>query len=169
MMKVHDGWNSVVFSAGLGAVTGMRSISGLALLSRRLASGNDARRHRNQAPLGLGSAWTRRILATLAAGEMAVDKTSLMSDRTSPVSLAGRAVVGAAAGVAAASLSGGRRWVGALAGASTAMASTFFFFHLRKAATERLPIPDWMAAMTEDALVLFAGSRIAAALSREVK
>lgn len=166
-MKMHNGWKSVAFSAGLGAVTGMRSMSGLALLSGRLAGGTGAPRPRNQSPSVLSSPWTRRVLTTLAAAEMAADKTSVVPDRTSAVSLAGRAVVGAAAGVAAANLSGGRQWVGALAGASTAVAATYIFFHLRKAATERLALPDWMAAIPEDALVLFAGSRIAAALSNE--
>lgn len=142
-------------------------MSGLALLSGRLAGGNGVRRHRNQPPSVLSSLWTRRVLTTLAAGEMAADKTSVVPDRTSAVSLAGRALLGAAAGVAASDLSGGRRWVGALAGASTAVASTYVFFHLRKEVTERLTVPDWMAAMAEDALVLFAGSRIATALTKE--
>ncbi len=115
----------------------------------------------------LSSPWTSRVLTSFAAGEMAADKTPVVPDRTSTVSVAGRAVMGAVAGVAASGLAGGPRWVGALAGASSAVASTYLFFHLRKAAAERLAVPDWMPAMAEDALVLFAGSRIVAALTND--
>jgi hypothetical protein len=64
----------------LGALTGMRSMAGLATL---------ALPH---------SGMARPVMALAAAGEMIADKTSLVGDRVDALPLAGRAIIGALVG-----------------------------------------------------------------------
>src|SRR5829696_2693646 len=69
-------WKKIV---ALGALTGMRSMAGLATL---------AMVHRTAGP----------VMAVAAAGEMIADKTPWVADRIDPLPLGGRALLGAAVG-----------------------------------------------------------------------
>lgn len=152
-------------AAALGALTGIRSLSGLAVLAARsLAAGPQP-----------GAGWAERALArpgatALAAllelGEMIADKTSWPPPRIAPVSLAGRALLGAACGAAQA-----RRWRGpaaaaaALAGA-TAVASAIAAYRLREGTAAHLRVPTAVLGAVEDLLVAAAGAGLIAALGR---
>src|SRR5688500_10878471 len=83
----------LVTSAVLGAIAGLRSMSAPALLTHELADGGKAREF---GPLEriLTSERTAGVLALLAGGEMLADKTPYVPDRTNPVPLIGRAVIG---------------------------------------------------------------------------
>jgi hypothetical protein len=116
----------------LGAVTGMRSLSGLA------AVGVTHRR------------WWAPLARTAAAAEMIADKTRFVGDRIEPLPLTGRLVLGGMTGVAVA---GGRRAEQincALVGAVAALVSA----HLSYRARVRFPAPNVAKGFLEDVLVL---------------
>ena len=115
----------------LCTITGMRSMSGPAALA--LARGGIS----------------RPLLGVLAAGEMIVDKTSFVGDRTDAVPLAGRAVMGALVGGWLARERGGSAVLGGLLGAATAVAAT----HLAYQARKRLPFSTAVNGLIEDGIV----------------
>ncbi len=151
--------SALALAAGLGIVAGMRSMAAPALLARhtppRLARGPVSRLLAGKATTG--------ILGIMAVGEMIADKLPFMPNRTDAPALAGRALMGAACGVAVAELWKGSRIGGGLMGAAGAVASSYAFFHLRRMADKDLGLPDTLVAVAEDAVVLAAGSRLARA------
>lgn len=130
----------------LGAITGMRSMSGPAALALRQAG-----------PL-------RRVVPLLAAGEMVADKTGLLGDRTAPVPLAGRGVMGALVGGVLARSQGTNLLLGAGLGAGAAVLAAYAALWIRK----RLPLTDASGGLLEDALVVAIGAWSASALERSV-
>lgn len=116
----------------LGAITGMRSMSGAATL---------AYQH--------GGA-VREVFALLAAGEMIADKTPYVGNRIDPGPLAGRALLGAAVGAAVAYEERDNLLAGALLGAAAAFAAAHLTFQARR----RLPLPTAVAGVLEDAVVM---------------
>ena len=150
--------NAYLKAIGIGALCGMRSMSGPAIVSSRLA-GNS--RLGEDPVLGyLVSKNAAGPLAVLAAGEMAADKFPFIPDRIAPGPIAGRAVSGALCGAAVCVADEGSAGIGAVAGAAAAVASAFAFFTLRKKLGETTGIPDALVGLAEDAVVLAAGSAI---------
>jgi uncharacterized membrane protein len=147
---------------GFGVLTGMRSFSAPALLSHPLS------REPREVPEGrahaLASPRASRVLAVLAASELAADKLPWLPARTSPPALVARALSGAITGAAVAAphrrLSAGR----ALLGAAAAVASSFAFYKLRRLATRRLGLPNAVAGLMEDAVAVALGGGLLAAL-----
>jgi len=90
----------------IGTITGIRSMSGAAAVAAR-----------HGGPIGRG-------VALLAAGEMAADKTAIVGDRTDPLPLAGRAIMGALLGGWIAREQHDSLLVGAVLGGATAIAAT---------------------------------------------
>jgi uncharacterized membrane protein len=140
-------------AAAIGAIAGMRSLAAPALLSHELAEDGpdpgDGRVERL-----LSSEGVARILALFAGGEMLADKSSFIPDRTSPLPLVGRAVIGS---LTAAAYAAHRRLpvlLPAAVGGASAIASTFATFHARRFASEHLDVPDRVLGLVEDALVL---------------
>ncbi|QRK05056.1 DUF1990 family protein [Archangium violaceum] len=154
--------DKLLTTVGFGVLAGMRTFSAPALLSHQLS------REPVEAPKGrahaLASRRTSRVLAVLAAGELVGDKLPWTPARISPPSLVARALSGALAGAAVAAphqrLSAGR----ALLGAAAAVASSFAFYKLRQLATRRLGLPNVVAGLMEDALVVTLGGRLLAAM-----
>lgn len=161
---MSNSWTTLALSAGLGMVSGIRSMSGLALVSHHLSRHGRVGSARSALVSALSSKTVSNTISALAVGEIAADKTSAIPDRTETAPMLGRAALGAVAAMAAAEYRGSRKSAAAAVGAASAVASTFLFFHLRKTAKEKLHIPDWAAAFAEDSLVLSAGSMIAAAI-----
>ncbi|HWV39849.1 MAG TPA: DUF1990 family protein [Vulgatibacter sp.] len=135
-------WNA----AGLGALSGVRSLGPPALLGGRL--GRRA-----------GS-----LLSALGAGEMVADKLPI-PPRTRPASLVARAISGAFAGGMAARRRRSRGRA-SLVGASAAVAATFLSGRLRAMAVRRSRLLGHVVAIAEDALVIGAGRRLAARTRR---
>ena len=115
----------------LGAISGMRSMSGLATLALR-------RR-------GMPAA----TLLTLAAGEMIADKTPYVGDRIAPLPLAGRMMAGAIVGGVIARESRGSIVLGGLIGAAVAAVAA----HAAYAARKRLAGSSMAGGVVEDLLV----------------
>ena len=116
----------------LGALTGMRSMSGPAAL---------AFQHNSM---------LKSVLGLLAAGEMIADKTAVVGDRTDAAPLAGRAVMGAVVGAIVAYEERGNIVLGGLLGAATAVAAAHLAYHARK----RLAGSSAMGGLVEDAIVV---------------
>ncbi len=140
----------------LGAVAGMRSMSAPALVSgylqqRRLAALAGS-------PIAwLGSERARTALRLAAAGELVADKLPGTPDRILPLPLLGRATSGAVAGAALSDADGEDWVVGAALGAVAAVISAFGLYHLRRALTHGLGLPDLPVALAEDFVALAGG------------
>lgn len=124
----------------LGAMTGMRSMAGPTALA-----------------LERGGA-LRAVMPVMALGEMIADKTPAIGDRTDPLPLAGRAILGAVVGGLVARDHHQNLVIGSLVGAATAIAGA----HLAHYVRQRLPLPGALAGAFEDAIVLGLGSAQAA-------
>jgi len=123
----------------LGALTGIRSMAGLATL---------ALPHRGLA---------RPVLALAAAGEMIADKTSFIGNRIDPLPLVGRAITGAGVGALVASEQDQNALLGATVGAATAIVAAHLAYHARK----RIPLSSIAGGLLEDSLVITIASRYA--------
>jgi uncharacterized membrane protein len=124
-----------------GALTGMRSMAGLAML---------ALPHPGV---------TRRVTALAAVGEMIADKTPLVGDRVDALPLAGRAVIGALAGALIAREEEQNALLGGMVGSAAALVAAHLAYHGRK----RLPAPSFAGGLLEDGLVIALGARYAQA------
>lgn len=122
----------------MGVLTGIRAMAGLASLSstHRVAT---------------------KTLALAAAGETVADKTPWVGDRTDPVPLAGRTIIGAGIGALIAGEQNDSRLLGALLGAATAMIATHLAFQLRK----HLPLSNTAGGLLEDGVVVALASHYA--------
>jgi uncharacterized membrane protein len=140
-------------AAAIGAVSGLRSMTGPAIIA-------NAARARHLKVDGTALAWfgspkAAPVVSALAIGEMIADKLPFMPDRTKPGSLAGRALTGALSGYAVFSPRGRRQAVvGAIVGASAALAASWVGFEYRR----RAPAPPILAALVEDAVAAAAGA-----------
>jgi uncharacterized membrane protein len=123
----------------LGAVTGMRSMAGIAALRSRR-----------------GGAATS-IAALAAVGEFVADKTPFVGNRIDALPLAGRVIIGAGIGAFVAREEGQDALVGGLLGAATAVVAAHLAYHGRK----RLPLSAVTGGLVEDSLVLAIASRYA--------
>ena len=156
--------SSLAYAAGLGTIAGMRSMAAPALLSRRLRRTRLFDRLRSRSVLVHLLALRRAdtVLTVLAAGEMIADKLPVVPARTKLPSLVGRAASGALCGGAVAARHGGSRPLAAAVGSAAAVGAAHLAYRLRKRAGEATGLPDPLLALAEDAIVLTAGSRLAA-------
>ncbi|MDQ3696027.1 MAG: DUF4126 family protein [Chloroflexota bacterium] len=143
----------VMYAAGAGVATGMRSMSALAAASAA------ARRGR----LEVGDAWTGRLLrargASIAlglavAGELVGDKLPIAPSRLEPGPLVGRTVLGGIVGAIVCRGRGGSPVAGILAGSAAAFLSTQAWGRGRAGIVERTGVPDPLIAVIEDGLAL---------------
>jgi len=145
---------------GIGLLAGMRSASAPAITGYILSH------HKSKAlaKSGLSFMQTNAIangLKYMAVLEFVGDKLPFAADRIKPVSITARCLSGALAGAGIFKASGGNAWLGAFLGGSTAVASTFGSFLLRKATVKTSGIVDPIIGAIEDALVVGAGVGIA--------
>lgn len=144
-------------AAGLGAVTGLRTMTGLAMASHELSDRPAGeivglRRWLASDPVAIA-------LSALAIGELVADKMPELPDRIDLAPLAGRGVMGAFLGAVA---GGEDHWIaGALVGAAAAVTAAWVGWSVRKEAGWATGLPDSVVAMAEDAVAI-AGAREAA-------
>jgi uncharacterized membrane protein len=153
-------------AALIGAVTGSRSVTGLAALT--LATPAAAATQPDRA---LGSVWAKALVTAGALGELVGDKLPAAPDRLSPRGLAGRVLLAALTGQVVAR----RAWpprpgdpgpadpdlAGNLAGPAaataaavgTALAAAWLGSHWRRVAARHFG-RDWPGAVLEDAAAL---------------
>jgi uncharacterized membrane protein len=143
-------------AAGLGAISGLRTFSAPALLSRQLS-----RSDRKEGVTSLlGSPTVATVLGALAVGEIVADKLPWMPNRTDPPGLIARAGSGAFVGATICRAKGRSTVAGALIGAASAVAAAFAGYHLRRAATRKLGLPDTFVAVIEDTVAVRGGTRL---------
>jgi uncharacterized membrane protein len=138
-------------AAGLGAVSGLRTLQALAWVSRDLSSRRLSRRA-GRMERWLADPWVARGLRGAAAGELMVDKLPWTPDRIRPPALLGRAAAGAVVG----SIAAGRERAapGAAVGAASAVAGAFISWSLRRALVRHTGVPDGVVAALEDAVAV---------------
>lgn len=126
---------SIHETLAIGAITGMRSMAGPAVLAH-----------------GRGRSFAL-AMKTLAVGEMIADKTPFVGNRIEPLPLAGRALIGLIVGCTIAREHRGNMIAGGLLGATAAVTAAYLAYEGRR----RLTIPDALVGAGEDALVLAIG------------
>ena len=144
---------------GLGGIAGMRTMAAPAIVSRSVVEGRVG--SLEGTPFAaLGSPRVSKALRVLEIGELIVDKLPIVPSRTSPPPLLGRAASGTFVG-AAIFASGGRRTVmGGALGAASAMAAAYGAERLRMQIIQGLGVPNVVAGLLEDGVVLFGGPRL---------
>jgi uncharacterized membrane protein len=142
---------------GLGAISGLRSLSGPAFVSRAASRGD---LDLDGTILAfLGSPRISKALVLMELGELVGDKLPATPSRTSPPPLLGRAASGALVGAAVFVSEGRRATTGAALGSTAAIAGAFAGERLRALAVEKSGLPDPVVALAEDATVLLVGLR----------
>jgi uncharacterized membrane protein len=142
---------SLGVAMGLGAVSGLRTMQGLAWVSRDLSS-RRVRRGASRLEKWLARRDVAFVLRVAASGELAVDKLPGIPDRIDAPSLLGRAAAGAVVG----SVTAGRSLeaTGAVLGAGAAVVGTFTGWFLRREIGRVTHLPDLAVALAEDALTV---------------
>ncbi len=148
---------SVSRALGLGAISGLRSLSGPALVSHA-ASRGDLDLDGTVFAI-LGSPRIFKALVLMELGELVGDKLPSTPSRTSLPPLLGRAASGALVGAAVFVSEGHRASIGAALGSTAAMAAGFAGERLRALTVEKTGLPDPVVAFAEDATVLLVGLR----------
>jgi uncharacterized membrane protein len=130
-----------------------------ALLSQTLRRG-DLEGLRGTPFTALGRPKVSITLQLLMIGEMLGDKAPVVPSRTSAPGLLGRVLSGSLVG-AALFVAGDRRPIpGAALGAISAVAAAYVGEKLRVEATDKLGVPNPVAGLLEDGIVLFSGTRL---------
>ena len=142
---------------GLGAISGLRSLSGPAFVSRAASRGHLDLEGTSFA--FLGSSRLSKALILMELGELVADKLPGTPSRTNPPPLLGRAVSGAVVGAAVFISEGRRATTGAALGSSAAIVAAFAGERLRALAVEKTGLPDPVVALAGDATVLLVGLR----------
>jgi uncharacterized membrane protein len=140
---------------GLGAISGLRALSGPAFVSRA-ASRGDLNLDGTFLAF-LSSPRLSKALVLMELGEMVGDKLPATPSRTSPPPLLGRAASGALVGAAVFVSEGLRATTGAALGSTAAIAAGFTGEWLRALTVEKTGFPDPVVALAEDAIVLLVG------------
>jgi uncharacterized membrane protein len=130
-----------------------------ALLSQTLRRG-DLEGLRDTPFTALGRPKVSITLQLLMIGEMLGDKAPVVPSRTSAPGLLGRVLSGSLVG-AALFVAGDRAAIpGAALGAISAVAAAYVGEKLRVEATDKLGVPNPVAGLLEDGIVLFSGTRL---------
>jgi uncharacterized membrane protein len=147
--------------AAMGAVSGLRSFTGPAIVSEA-ANRNILKLKRT--PLAwLASDGAARTSVLLAVGELIADKLPFMPNRTDAPSLAARFVAGAVCGMAIARRRTRNAMVAsALVGGAAAVAAAYAGNQYRR----HVKLPGFVAALLEDTVAVAAGTTIIARACR---
>jgi uncharacterized membrane protein len=106
---------------------------------------------RSEAPL---------VVGFMAVGEMIVDKLPFLPNRTDPLPLIGRLVLGGTAGAAVFAGEGESALVGAAIGSLGALVSSFVGFRVRMFLIEKVGLPNLVGGLVGDAAVIGIGSAL---------
>lgn len=141
---------------GLGVVGGLRVATAWAVLSQGIAGGALA------LPAGspfrfLASRNVSTLLAAMAVGEIAVDKSPIVPDRLTPGPLLGRIGFGAVDGLISAHAAGTAAWKASVAGGLGGGLGSFAGHDLRRYVGARTGLPDPVVGLAEDAVAIATG------------
>jgi uncharacterized membrane protein len=139
-------------AAVIGAAAGIRSMSGPNVISQLSEAGL-------MPAEGSPMAWLQnpavhKAINVLAGGEMLADKLPFLPARTDVGPMAARAITGGLSGAAVCAAVRRPWWIGALIGAAAAIGASFGATKLRKWITEDQHVPNSVAGLIEDAVVV---------------
>ena len=141
----------------LGAISGLRSFSGPAFVSRAASQGY---LKLGGSPLAfLGSKRLSQALMVMALGELVGDKLSITPSRTAPPVLLWRAASGGLVGAASFVSEDRSTATGVALGSIAAIAAAIAGEWLRALAGRKTGLPDYLVALAEDAVVILVGFR----------
>lgn len=154
--------NAYLRAAGLGAVTGLRSMLPLALLAAAVNPGGPLVGYTPSRGDGLaarvfGSKAALILFGLMAAGELVADKLPFVPGRIEPPVLGERLVVGALVGAASGDLGGRSPLVGALIGAATSGTVAALGYYGRTTLARVTPLPQQAWGVVEDGLAVVLG------------
>ena len=157
--------NAYARAAGLGAVTGLRSMLPLALLAAALNRRSPVRGYAARRGDGLAGRVLRSPNALLglglaAAGELVGDKLPFIPGRIEPPVFAERLIIGALVGGAVGDLGGRSPWVGAAIGSATSGAVAIVGYFGRVTLGRVTPLPQQVWGVVEDGLAVALGARV---------
>lgn len=146
-----------VFTAAsaIGIVAGMRAFAAPAIVAQLAWRG--ALSIDGEGLKKIGRPKTAKVLSALSIGELIGDKVPTIPKRTRSFALITRMLSGALCGAVLCASRKRSPAIGAMAGALGATGGTFAAYHLRKAITESLGLPDPAVAVAEDALAIGLG------------
>jgi uncharacterized membrane protein len=136
----------------LGVVTGMRSMTAMAVLCWFAYKGD----------LSLDDTWaswagkliTAIVFTLLALGELAADKLPKTPNRTALLPLITRVIMGGLVGSIVAAGLNGSEFEGVILGVGGALIGAFGGFLVRREIVIRLGCKDWYVALAEDATAI---------------
>ena len=108
----------------------------------------------------LGSSRVSTALLVMEIGELIADKLPVVPSRTSPLPVLGRAAIGAFVGAALFASRGRRTATGGVLGAVSALTGAYAGERLRMQITQDLGVPNVVAGLLEDGIVLLGASRL---------
>jgi len=139
----------------IGVIAGLRTMTAPALVAWA------ANRHwlnLLNSPLALMASTAAVVIFTLGAlGELVVDKLPSTPNRTKPLGLIGRSVLGGLSGAAIAASGAQSIALGTLLGATGAITGAFAGYEVRKRLMRALKVPDFVIAILEDAVAIAGG------------
>ncbi len=141
----------------LGAISGLRSMSGPAFVSLAASNGNLDLEGTSLA--FLGSSRLSKVIVVMELGELVGDKLPKTPSRSALPPLLGRAASGALVGAAVFVSDGRRATTGAALGSTAAIVAALAGERLRALAAEKTGLLDPVIALAEDATVLLIGLR----------
>lgn len=140
---------------GIGVVTGLRSMTGPAVVCWAAHLG---RLNLADSRLALmGSTAATYSFSAFAIGELVADKLPFIPNRTSPGPLFGRIVLGALCGAALCAAGGDSVATGAILGGVGGIAGAFAGYQARANLVKKLGCPDWVVAVLEDMVAVGGG------------
>ena len=145
----------LLFAAGIGLVAGLRSLTAPAVVAWAAHLGWI---NLHNSPLAfMGSKWTVVIFTVLAVVELVSDQLPSTPARTGAVGLSARIVTGALTGACLAAAGNAPLWLGAIAGIVGAIAGAFGGYYARVGLVRSLRVPDFVIAISEDAIAIGLG------------
>ena len=140
---------------GIGLVTGLRSMTGPALVCWAAHLGwldlEDSRL------VLMGSTAATYAFSAFAIGELIADKLPFIPNRTSPGPLFGRIVLGALCGATLCAARGDSVAFGAVLGGVGGVVGAFAGYRVRRDLVTKLRCPDWVIAVLEDVVAVGGG------------
>ena len=146
-------------TAVLGSLSGMRSLSGLALVAYMLSRKPSKRLQDSHLPIKyIQTRAASHVLAGMAFSELLGDKLPTAPNRIVAPLLAGRFAMGGLTGATLFKTKGNSVFSGALLAGACAVAAAYTSFYLRKAATGPGKLSNFTAGFIEDLLVYSVGA-----------